>query len=208
MKNLVFPVLGILLLALVLPSSASYSLQEVSVIPPSDATPPGSPLNASAVLLIIPAGPTTFIEGYSIVLSTDLDRAAWNARVLVDGHQAAVFEKSGRTVFISGYLLSYPLSSDVEVDVTLNGTVPTERAGDPITVFRVFELNNQGEVVPGSETGVIRALELPQTPSSPPVPLESDAIPPSPTRAGPGITNVTVIAVIALAVLSAGKRAL
>ncbi|HPA07407.1 MAG TPA: hypothetical protein PK477_04255 [Methanoregulaceae archaeon] len=208
MKTSILPFLGILLLALIMPSSASYSLQEVSVIPPSDATPPGSPLNASAVLLIIPAGPTTFIEGYSIVLSTDLDRAAWNARVLVDGHQAAVFEKSGRTVFISGYLLSYPLSSDVEVDVTLNGTVPTERAGDPITVFRVFELNNQGEVVPGSETGVIRALELPQTLSSPPVPSESDAIPPSPTRAGPGITNVTVIAVIALAVLSAGKRAL
>ncbi|HOU80727.1 MAG TPA: hypothetical protein PLE57_05690, partial [Methanoregulaceae archaeon] len=170
MKTSILPFLGILLLALIMPSSASYSLQEVSVIPPSDATPPGSPLNASAVLLIIPAGPTTFIEGYSIVLSTDLDRAAWNARVLVDGHQAAVFEKSGRTVFISGYLLSYPLSSDVEVDVTLNGTVPTERAGDPITVFRVFELNNQGEVVPGSETGVIRALELPQTLSSPPVP--------------------------------------
>ncbi|HNJ80867.1 MAG TPA: hypothetical protein PLK38_04835, partial [Methanoregulaceae archaeon] len=67
MKTSILPFLGILLLALIMPSSASYSLQEVSVIPPSDATPPGSPLNASAVLLIIPAGPTTFIEGYSIV---------------------------------------------------------------------------------------------------------------------------------------------
>ena len=206
MKTSILPFLGILLLALIMPSSASYSLQEVSVIPPSDATPPGSPLNASAVLLIIPAGPTTFIEGYSIVLSTDLDRAAWNARVLVDGHQAAVFEKSGRTVFISGYLLSYPLSSDVEVNVTLKGTVPTDGAGDPITVLRVLELNNQGEVVPGSETVVTRVLELPQTHSSPPVPSESHAIP-SPTRAGPGISNVAVIAVIALAVLFAGKRA-
>jgi len=207
MKTVILPVLGILLLALVLPSSASYSLQDVLVIPPSDTSPPGSPLSVSAVLLIVPAGPTTFIEGYSLVLSTDLDRAAWNARVLVDGHQAAVFEKSGSTVFISGYLLSYPLSSDVEVEVTLKGTVPIEGAVDPVTVLRVFELNNRGEVVPGSETVVTRKLDLPRTLSSLPVPSESDAIP-APTRAAPGIASVVVIASIALAFLFTRKRAL
>ena len=125
MKTAYLVVLILLLsVCLVLPCSARYSLQDITIAPLSDTYPSGTSLNTSAALPIIPAGPTTYPEGYTLKLSTDLDNARWNVMVMVDGRQAAVFEKSGNTLFLNGYLLSYPVTRDVEVRVTLKGTVP------------------------------------------------------------------------------------
>ncbi len=129
---------------LVLPCSASYSLQNVTTTPVKDPYPPGIPLTTSADLAIIPAGPTTFIEGYTLVLSTDLEQALWDVRVMVDGLQAAVFEKSGNTLFINGYLLSYPVTRDVEVRVTLAGTVPPPGTEGTFSVLRVIGAEQPG----------------------------------------------------------------
>ena len=88
---------------------------------------------------------------------------------MVDGRQAAVFEKTGTTIFINGYLLSYPVTRDVEVRVTLEGTVPPPGTEGTFSVLRVIELNNQGQVVPESEQTVTRTIDVPVThPSLPP----------------------------------------
>jgi hypothetical protein len=177
---------------LVLPCSASYSIRDVTITPLSDSYPSGRSLNTSAALPIIPAGPTTFIEGYTLKLSTDLDKAGWSVRVLVDGHQAAVFEKSGSTLFINGYLLSYPVTRDVEVRVTLEGTVPPPGTEGTFSVLRVVELNNQGQVVPESEQIVTRTIDVPAT--HPSLPPQSNSGTESPTTAATaGISPAPVI---------------
>ena len=177
---------------LVLPCSASYSIRDVTITPLSDSYPSGRSLNTSAALPIIPAGPTTFIEGYTLKLSTDLDKAGWSVRVLVDGHQAAVFEKSGSTLFINGYLLSYPVNRDVEVRVTLEGTVPPPGTEGTFSVLRVVELNNQGQVVPESEQIVTRTIDVPAT--HPPLPPQSNSgTEPPTTAATAGISPAPVI---------------
>ena len=53
-----------------------------------------------------------------------LEGARWNVVVVVDGKPAAQLPVNGNTVFINGFLLSYPVSSDVAVSVNVNGTVP------------------------------------------------------------------------------------
>jgi len=183
----------------VLPCSASYSILEVAVTPLSDTYPPGISLNTSAALAIIPAGPTTFIEGYTLVLSTDLDQAWWNVRVMVDGRQAAVFQKFGTTVFINGYLLSYPVTRDVEVEVALNGAVPSPRTESTFSVLRAIELNNQGQVVPGSEESVTRTIDLPVTLRL--IPSQSD-----PVAEDAGIPPVLVLGGIFLIFLCTRRR--
>jgi len=177
---------------LVLPCSASYSIRDVTITPLSDSYPSGRSLTTSAALPIIPAGPTTFIEGYTLKLSTDLDQARWNVRVMVDGRQAAVFEKSGSTLFINGYLLSYPVTRDVEVRVTLKGTVPPPGTGGTFSVLRVVELNNQGQVVPESEQILTRTIDVPAT--HPSLPPQSSSGTESPTTAATaGISPAPVI---------------
>jgi hypothetical protein len=177
---------------LILPCSASYSLRDVTMAPLSESYPSGTSLTTSAALPIIPAGPTTFIEGYTLQLSTDLDQARWNVRVMVDGRQAAVFEKSGNTIFMNGYLLSYPVTRDVEVRVTLGGTVPPPGTEGTFSVLRVIELNNQGQGVPESEQTVTRTIEVPVTHSS--LPPQSESIAEQPTTAATaGISPVPVI---------------
>jgi hypothetical protein len=176
----------------ILPCAASYSLRDVTMAPLSDSYPSGTSLTTSAALSIIPAGPTTFIEGYTLQLSTDLDQARWNVRVMVDGRQAAVFEKSGTTIFINGYLLSYPVNRDVEVRVTLEGTVPPPGTEGTFSVLRVIELNNQGRVVPESEQTMTRTIEVLVTHSS--LPPQSDSFEKQPiTTTQASISTVPVI---------------
>ena len=189
----------------ILPCSASYSIRDVTVTPLSDTYPPGISLNTSAALAIIPAGPTTFIEGYTLVLSTDLDQAGWNVRVMVDGRQAAVFQKFGTTVFINGYLLSYPVTRDVEVEVALNGAVPSPRAESTFSVLRAIELNNQGQVVPGSEEIVTLTIDVPVTLRLPP--SQSDPVAEQvTTTADAGIPPVLVMGGIFLVFLCTRRR--
>ncbi len=199
------PLILVLSFCLVLPCSARYSLQDVTITPLGDTYPSGTSLNTSAALPIIPAGPTTYIEGYTLKLSTDLDNAGWNVRVMVDGRQAAVFEKSGTTVYINGYLLSYPVTRDVEVKVTLAGTVPPLGTEDTFSVLRVIELNNQGQVVQDSEQAVTGTIDLPVPVASPSLQQDSSVELPA-TTANVGISPVPVIGGLFLVLFLAWRR--
>jgi hypothetical protein len=141
---------------LIIPASAGFTLQDVQVYPTGENLQPGTPASVSATAQIIPQGPTTFIEGYTMVTSTEVDRASWDIAIIVDGRRTAVFRKTGSTVFINGYLLSYPTSRDVAVKIKVDGYAPSVPAGSPFTVLRVIELNNQGQLISGSEQTVSR----------------------------------------------------
>jgi hypothetical protein len=144
---------------LISPAAAFISLGSVQVTPAGDSIPVGDLVNGSAMIQIIPQGPTTFVEGYTLVLSTDLENARWNAVVMVDGTQAAVIPKDGKFVFINGYLLSYPTNRDVAVSVQIEGIVPVLADGTPFRVLQAEELNNQGQSIGDTEQVVVRSVE-------------------------------------------------
>jgi len=198
-----------ILAILITPCSAFLSLQDVQVIPPEVSLPVHTVVNATGVIQIIPQGPTTFIEGYTLVLSTDLERARWNVMVLVDGNQAAVIPKEGNFVFINGFLLSYPTNQDVAVSVQVNGTVPELQDGTPFRVMQAEELNNQGQVVGDSEEVTVRTVMnrgiLPsQTPDG--GIITTVVTVPVPTTTKAGISIAPILAVLFLVIMMVGRK--
>jgi hypothetical protein len=198
-----------ILAILITPCSAFLSLQDVQVIPPGASLPVATVVNATGLIQIIPQGPTTFIEGYTLVLSTDLERARWNVMVLVDGNQAAVIPKEGNFVFINGFLLSYPTNRDVAVSVQVNGTVPELQDGTPFRVMQAEELNNQGQVIGDSEEVAVRTVMNPgtlpsQTPDSGIVTTVVTV--PVPTTTKAGISIAPILAVLFLVIMMVRKK--
>lgn len=148
----------LILLVLATHATALVTTREIQVSPPGGSLPGGSVVNVSAELEIIPAGATTFAGTHTLSLTTDLLGAVWQVVVYVDGIQAAVIPKSGNTVFVNGYLLSYPTTRDVSVKIVLDGSVPPMPESTEFAVFRFAELNSQGSVVSGSEYSVTRTI--------------------------------------------------
>jgi hypothetical protein len=204
------PIILLAILAIfITPCSAFVSLQNVQVIPPDISIPVDTPVSALGTIQIIPQGPTTFIEGYTLVLSTDLERARWDVMVLVDGNQAAVIPKESNFVFINGFLLSYPTNRDVAVSVQVNGTVPELQDGTPFRVMEAEELNNQGQVVGYSEEVVVRTVMNPGTLSS--QTLNGNIVTtlvtvPVPTTTKAGISIAPILALLFLVLVMAWRK--
>jgi len=174
-------IFSLLLISLVLPVSASFVFQDVSITP-DPPFEPGHLVTSSSQLVIVPqGGSTTFIGSNQLQLTTQLEAARWNVEVMVNGKPAAQIPVNGNMVFINGFLLSYPVSSDVVVSVHVNGTVPGT-AGPNLNVVEAVQLNNAGQVVPGSLQLISGPLmvgvpSVPKAPVATPIPEQTSAIP-------------------------------
>jgi hypothetical protein len=183
-------ILGSVVLLLARPAAATLVLSHASLAPQGLPLSPLQDLGVDARIAIIPSGARTFAIGHSLQLETDLAGARWSTGVLVDGIPADREGGTGRVVFLSGFVLSYPTYRDVALEVSVEGTVPRD-AGPDITVLTIKELDNQGMPVPGS---TITIAEPVAAPASPPAPVPTTAPPapetspvlPSPTKAGGG----------------------
>ncbi len=184
-----------------IPSAATLVLtgQSFAPVPP---VVPGNGEHAVITIAVLPSGDTTFTQTHTLQMQTGLSDARWDIRVIANGRPAAQQSASGTSAFVNGYLLSYPVTSDVSLVVTLNGTVPSGTASD-VSVLQVTELDTSGQPVPGSSILVTASVVSPsavqterpqETQSSRPASL------PSPTRAGcpPAVCFGAVIAGMAL----------
>jgi len=171
--------------------------ESFSYVPP---LVPGSGQHAVSSITIIPAGATTFSRYHTLQMQTNLMNARWNIQVMVDGISAAQQSASGTAAFVNGYLLSYPTTSDVVLQITINGTVPAS-SQVTVNILTVEEIDTTGTVVPGSIVMVSPAVAGTQntttvafsaTPSSSPVPAGAP-----PTQA-PGFTAEAGIAALGL----------
>ena len=160
-----FPaILGVLVLVLTLgivPVSATFQIQQYTLTPSATPLQPGASQQVDATLQIIPQGFSTFIEGNSLQLTTDLKEGQWNIKVLQNGVPAAVIPAQGNTAFINGYLLSYPTSSDVAVSVSVSGVVPS--GSNTVMLLQVVQLNNAGEPVAGQTQTISATVAVPGT---------------------------------------------
>jgi hypothetical protein len=158
-------------------ASASLYLTESAVTPDTTPVLSGTPVQLTATITIVPSGSTTFSRENTIQMATSLDQAFWHATVIVNGHQAAVFNQAGSVLFINGYLLSYPSTSSVAIDVQVNGSVPIVNSPQQSNFLTVVELNNLGAVVPGSTITVMQEVSPAVTPTSPVTPVQTTVLP-------------------------------
>jgi hypothetical protein len=173
----------------VFPAGASFVFQDASVTPAPPLVP-GHTISSSSQLAIIPqGGSSTFVRTNQLELTTQLEAARWDVVVMVNGRPAAQMSVNGNTVFVNGFLLSYPVSSDVAVSIQVNGTVP-DTSGPDVTIVEAVQLNNAGQAVPGSSQSVVEPLQVQVTPSPPPtVPIQTvSQTTPVPTKT-PGLST-------------------
>lgn len=146
------------------PAAATVVLSTVSVMPDAPLAP-GTQQNVVATYAIIPSGSTTFAPGHSLQMQTNLTGATWTIQVTLDGRDAARQTASGSTAFVNGELLSYGTNRDIGIIVTVDGTVPANASGS-LTVLTVKELDNGGNVVPGSILAISQPVAGPATPQA------------------------------------------
>jgi hypothetical protein len=136
------------LLLLALPAAASQVLTSESFAPASPLVA-GGQQHVVVKYTVIPSGATTFPRGHNLQMQTNLTGAQWTIQVIVNGNSAASQPASGSTAFVNGFILSYTTDNDVSFIVTIDGTVPVPANGT-VTVLRMVEIDNTGNVVPGS----------------------------------------------------------
>lgn len=199
-------ILALIVLCCIGTAGAQYTLQDVTVTPSGETLIPLSQATTSATIEIIPSGPTTFIEGYTLALSTGLDAAQWNVVVMVNGIQAAVIPKTGNVVYVNGYLLSYPTDRDVAVDVRVEGVVPDAPGGTTLTMLQVQELNNQGQLVGGSTQVVTRTIAGPATSPSTTITTVATVPVTSPTPTRAALSCIPAVAGVIAAIVILTRR--
>jgi len=117
----------------------------------------GNQQQVIATYAIIPSGSTTFPTGHLLQMQTDLVNAKWSIQVTLDGRSAAQQSATGNAAFVNGELLSYSTNQDVGMIVTIDGIVP-QTAGDQLMVLQIEEIDNSGNVVPGSVITITRPM--------------------------------------------------
>ncbi|WP_292371169.1 hypothetical protein [Methanoregula sp. UBA64] len=179
------------------PAAATLVLTDQSLVP----VPPlalGSGEQARVTFAVLPSGDTTFIGTHTLQMQTGLSGARWDIQVIANGRAAAQQSASGTSAFVNGYLLSYPVTSDVSLTVALNGTVPSGAAPE-VTILQVTELDTAGQPVPGSSIlisapvvspSAVPAVSRQETQSSLP------ASQPSPTKAGSSAVCLGAVAAV------------
>lgn len=194
-------------LLLVTPVAATYSLTSVSYLP----NPPlviGNQQQVTATYYVGPSGSTTFIKGHELQMQTDLLNARWNIQVLQNGRNAAQQSASGSAAFVNGALLSYPNSNDVSLSVTINGVVPQTQS-DQVMLLQVEEIDNTGNLVPGSVITLSQPVAGQQgTPAQTAFPtLTPVKVTPSPTKSDgfPAIAAILAISLVFLIMIRSGR---
>jgi hypothetical protein len=197
------PVIFILAAVFILctPVAATLVLTDQSFVPVPPLAP-GTGEQAAITFAVLPSGDTTFTQTHTLQMQTGLSDARWDIRIIANGRAAAEQSASGTSAFVNGYLLSYPVTTDLSLSVALNGTVPSGTASN-VTILSVTELDTAGQPVPGSSIVVAVPLTSSSvTPTGLPQKTQSpvQAAIPSPTKAGypPEVCIGAFVAAIAL----------
>jgi len=132
------------------PAVATVVARDIRVEPAGDFLHAGDTVNLTAVIEIVPSGATTFAETHTLSLATGLRDPHWNVVVTLDGNNAAVIPKEGSRVYVNGFLLFYPTTQDVGLEIELRGNIPSAPPDSEIMLIGWEELNAQGRAVTGS----------------------------------------------------------
>jgi len=142
MGTLLFLLIGIQFVAGVVVSNP--------VINPTGDLTAGTNVSVSFKVDMTPSGSETFPKGNTLQLFTDLNNPKWVTTLIKDGVESALPQEAGHSVFISGWLLSYPSTVSESVRVTLEGSVPSVTKSMNKTIVLVQELDGNNAVIPAS----------------------------------------------------------
>ena len=195
------------LLLLVTPAAAMLALSGLSLLPGAPLVP-GGQQHLTARFTLSPSGATTFIRSHELQMQTDLAEARWNIQVLLDGRNAARQSATGSAAFVNGEILSYSTNHDISLEVTIDGVIPQSQ-GDQVMVLQAEEIDNAGNVVPGSVITLSQPVAgQPATAVQTALPtLTPIIVPPSPTASAgfPVTAGLLAFALVVVIMARSGR---
>lgn len=143
-------ILAVVALFFCIPAVSAFTVEGMT-IEPSGSLTPGSQVSVSFKIGFSASSDETFPMNSDLVLTTDLKDPKWTYTIVQNGIDNAQDSTGGKTLEISGFILSYP-SKDMELVVrtTLEGTAPSVDATTEKTILNVKEVDSNGNTVASS----------------------------------------------------------
>jgi len=164
LKSMGFGVLLFLIVGICVVSAVTVSNP---VINPTGDLTEGTNVSASFKIDMVPSGSETFPKDNTLQIYTDLNNPKWTATIIRDGVNHPMAQDTGRSIYLTGWVLSYPASVQESVMVTLEGIVPTVTKSMNKSIVLVQELNAQNELIPTSvitrDRLIVKPTDLTQT---------------------------------------------
>ena len=142
--------LGIVLFLIIgIQIAAAVTVSNPVINPAGDLTA-GANVSTSFKIDMTPSGTDTFPKGNTLQVFTDLNNAKWTVTMIKDGVEQPVPQEFGRSVYLSGWVLSYPSSIKESLRISLEGSVPSVTKSMNKTIVLVQELDGNNAVIPAS----------------------------------------------------------
>lgn len=142
--------LGIVLFIIIgIQITAAVTVSNPVINPTGDLTA-GANVSTSFRVDMTPSGTDTFPKDNTLQIFTDLNNAKWTVTMIKDGVEQPVPQEFGRSVYLSGWVLSYPSSIKQSLRISLEGSVPSVTKSMNKTVVLVQELDGNNAVIPAS----------------------------------------------------------
>lgn len=147
LKSLGFGVL--LSLIIVMQIVSAVTVLNPIINPTGDLTA-GTKVSVSFKIDMTPNGGVTFPKDNTLQIFTDLNNPQWTTTLIKDGVNESLPQGSGQSIYISGWILSYPSPLEESILVTLEGSVPTVTKSMNKSIVLVQELDFRNIVIPES----------------------------------------------------------
>lgn len=138
-------------------AAADFVESSSNVDPASGDLAPGEQVVVHVLVTLTGSGENTFDTADSLEAYTALDDPEWDYVVLVNG-QGMPKETTSQYVRLLGWDLAYPDTNEVTLDYTLVGKVPPVTQTTDISLFRLRQLDSNGNVPSGGELLIERTV--------------------------------------------------
>jgi hypothetical protein len=142
-------------------AAVNYEVESVEITPSSGDLSPGDRVTLNAVVTVTSTGDETFPSSHSLEAYTDLDDLKWTYSVKVNGHGEDIVDGK-RYLTMTGWLLAYPSSQEVEIHYYLEGKAPEVVSTGDKTLFRLRQFDNNDNLVSNGEYIVQRTVVDPE----------------------------------------------
>ncbi len=131
-------------------SDSPIKVKNVVVIPNGDIMS-GVPMKVSFDIKFNPTGGETFPSLRTLALLTDMQNVEWSYSTAIDGNPSSLINATGRNLYISGWVLSYPSKRELSMHVNVTGNVPSIPKSGNMNVIRVNVQDDTGAIIPGTD---------------------------------------------------------
>ncbi|MDT8357778.1 MAG: hypothetical protein RQ758_04655 [Methanomicrobiaceae archaeon] len=131
-------------------AAVNYEVDSIEVTPSTGDLVPGDRVTVKCVISLTGAGDATFPSDHMLEAYTDLDDMKWTYTIKVNGVGQET-TKGGRYLSLTGWVLSYPEETDIQVDYFLEGIAPESATSSKIAIFRLRQIDEDNDMVKNSE---------------------------------------------------------